>query len=252
MTIKRLNEVGEVKVDEMKGIHPKMAVKLLKDLGFKKSIDKKTGLWYIQSVQKILSKPESKLSQMERGEGEKLNREAKNYLNMIVKLVNSNAIYNPSKEDKVEREFKKSEDPLPEAIEKLGIKRHTPINWKKERVMNWKQAAMNKYNRLMMPRLGGVNMGLGLSPVLSSGFGATATYGGMVGGGGEIKMEHISAVSEYANNLMRRLERRGQITKEQIGEINKKLKQMDDIEVELTKILRTYKDRKSTRLNSSH
>ncbi len=236
-----LNMVGEVSVQDVRDTHPKLAIKLLKQLGFKKTFDKETNLWFVQSVEYVLNKKDTRLNKMK----DTINSNAKNYLSLLVKLINSNDIYNnPVEIKKVEQSdiLRVSTEPIPEIFQKLNIKRHTPINNKIQN-LNWNIITKNPYKKLLTPSLSDTHssfgVGFGLSPMIYSGLNpktSTMTGGDKYKFNGEVSNNIFDMLRIDINELYAYEE----IDHDTFINIMEKIKHFDNLEYELFNTLRTY------------
>lgn len=249
VTEEQLNNVGAVTHEHVQNTHPKLAIKLLKDLGFKRTKSSTSGLWYIQSVEKVLNKPGTVLSMMTG-----LNENAKNYLNLLVQLVNSNAIYNPEPaETPVSMdEMTKAEGDVPEEVKRMGIRRHVPFNKRSLTSINWESLHRSPVNRFYRPSPGtymDVGLAFGAAPRVSA-FGMTPTFGMMtLSGGGKMKGQFTNSISSLVEKYVNKLKAKGHLSDDEATKIENRLKEMDDVEVELFNTLRTYQKYESL-LNS--
>lgn len=232
-----LNSIGKVSMDDIKGIHPKLAIKLLKQLGFRKVLSKKSNLWMIQSVEYVLNRHGTKLNEMR----EFLNTDAINYISLLVKLINSNDIYNIR--DKIEeKELTVSAEPLPEIIQRMNIRRHTPYNTKNMNNFNWEILSKDPVTQFALPSLNNSFSLLGLTtaPLIRGGALNNEINKNMIGGSIELKGYYSSSIYNICLSFLTELMDKKQINRDELHEFVHKLKRFDDLEYEMYKTLRTY------------
>lgn len=228
-----LKSMGPISSNDVKATHPKLALRLLKQLGFKRKRSK-NGLWYVQSVEDLEKK----------GLLSGIDTNPRTYLNLLVQLVNSNDIYNNTNNVEEDGELSMSTQPLPQILAEKNYKRYVPLSSRKSARIDWVNLLKNPVGRLSMPSLSGYHASLGLGGPVISGFGAVPTFGsvGLRGGGqsDENLLPCVSEIHNMARRLIDKLTKSGYLSDNESGKLKHKLQEMNKLEIEIFNILNTY------------